>query len=424
VTLRKKLKEDFVAQCNAELKCSVCDELFIEPMSLSCGHVFCQFCINQWKKTCTAAGKQVGHQLQPVLTCPNCRQAITITPTKSIQIQNIIESLYRSNEASPEVKAERSLVIDERKGAEKKEAAKVETAAAAAALAAAPTGATTRQAQGRRTARAATARNAAQATNRLPNTAYQSVNSPSNTGQAANRHPNSTQAANRLPNTTQAANRLPNTTQAANRRPNATQAANRLPNATQAANRLPNATQATNRGPNTVSTPAAQQLPRLSGSVGSFGGIQGHQQLHIPANAALRAVNPAPNVNASIYRVVVPLNGQPVSEFVQGAVTAAGQRLRVIAPPIRSALTTIVSSATTASISHSPAPTSHVQRINILRPSPPAQTAAAVSAVTPRLATAANGRPPAPNGAQSHVTGGADNRQQPAAATGDVINID
>jgi len=108
VTSRKKVKADFMAQCNSELKCSVCDELFIEPLSLNCGHVYCQFCIDQWKSTCTAR--------KGAFTCPNCRQVITNT-TKSIHLQNLIESLYA--DASQDIKTERQQVVAERKDAEK-----------------------------------------------------------------------------------------------------------------------------------------------------------------------------------------------------------------------------------------------------------------------------------------------------------------
>lgn len=119
----KRVKTDFLTQCNSELKCSICDELFIEPLSLDCGHVYCQFCIFQWEKTC--AGKADG------LTCPNCRQKVTNT-TKALQINNLIEAIY--SEADPRLKAERQQIIQERKAdAEKAE----KEAAAAAAVAAA-----------------------------------------------------------------------------------------------------------------------------------------------------------------------------------------------------------------------------------------------------------------------------------------------
>jgi len=119
----KRMKTDFLTQCNSELKCSICDELFVEPVSLTCGHVYCQFCIWQWEKTCLS--KSAG------LTCPNCRVKVTNT-TKALQINNLIEALY--SEADAELKAERQAVIQERK--EDAERATSEAAAAAAAAAA------------------------------------------------------------------------------------------------------------------------------------------------------------------------------------------------------------------------------------------------------------------------------------------------
>ena len=51
-----------------EVKCPVCLELLKEPVSTSCGHLFCQNCIKR----------------QPIATCPTCRKRFTTTPDRGI----------------------------------------------------------------------------------------------------------------------------------------------------------------------------------------------------------------------------------------------------------------------------------------------------------------------------------------------------
>ena len=71
-------------------------------MTLNCGHVFCQFCINQWKEKCKKSG----------FTCPNCRVPIQ-NQNRSLHIENLISSLY--NDIDESIKADREKLIQERK---------------------------------------------------------------------------------------------------------------------------------------------------------------------------------------------------------------------------------------------------------------------------------------------------------------------
>ena len=62
------------------LKCKKCNLLFISPMTLNCGHTFCQFCLNQHKKA------KNGN------SCPDCKTVIT-TQTTSIVIENVVKEI-------------------------------------------------------------------------------------------------------------------------------------------------------------------------------------------------------------------------------------------------------------------------------------------------------------------------------------------
>ena len=77
--------------------------LFFQPMSLNCGHVFCEFCINQWKDKCSK---------NTAFTCPNCRQPIT-SQTRSLHLENLISSLYQDVDES--IKDEREKLVKYRK---------------------------------------------------------------------------------------------------------------------------------------------------------------------------------------------------------------------------------------------------------------------------------------------------------------------
>ena len=77
-------------------------------MSLNCGHVFCQFCINQWKEKCSKKSD---------FTCPNCREPVK-SQNRSLHLENLISSLFADVEDS--IKEERKILIQERQDEIKK----------------------------------------------------------------------------------------------------------------------------------------------------------------------------------------------------------------------------------------------------------------------------------------------------------------
>ena len=62
------------------LQCSICDEVFNNPMRLNCGHTFCYGCISDWMKR------------QAI--CPNCRVNIVESEiSRDLLAFNLIEEL-------------------------------------------------------------------------------------------------------------------------------------------------------------------------------------------------------------------------------------------------------------------------------------------------------------------------------------------
>ena len=94
---------DFLNSCKDELKCSICIELFITPVTLNCGHIFCQFCISQF---------ELEVKTNKDFNCPNCKIPIT-SQIRCRQIENLITAIYSDVDES--LSKEREALIEERK---------------------------------------------------------------------------------------------------------------------------------------------------------------------------------------------------------------------------------------------------------------------------------------------------------------------
>ncbi|XP_045485368.1 E3 ubiquitin-protein ligase rnf8 isoform X2 [Pieris rapae] len=79
-----------------ELQCSICAEIFICPVMLGCGHTFCQYCINLWKKN--------------KKDCPICRTTIKYE-SRSIVVDSFIEKILPNLSEEMKKKREESLKI-------------------------------------------------------------------------------------------------------------------------------------------------------------------------------------------------------------------------------------------------------------------------------------------------------------------------
>ncbi|XP_026523040.1 tripartite motif-containing protein 65 [Notechis scutatus] len=70
-----------------KLTCCICLEMFTIPVTVPCGHSFCEKCINShWDKE---------EQGQKICTCPECRNSFPERPklSKTVQLENLVELL-------------------------------------------------------------------------------------------------------------------------------------------------------------------------------------------------------------------------------------------------------------------------------------------------------------------------------------------
>ncbi|XP_072273464.1 E3 ubiquitin/ISG15 ligase TRIM25-like [Pyxicephalus adspersus] len=79
-----------------ELNCSICLSLYREPMSLRCGHNFCQDCIVTVLDTQEGSG---------VYSCPECREEYTERPplVKIRKLCNIVDNFRSAHQEDAEV---------------------------------------------------------------------------------------------------------------------------------------------------------------------------------------------------------------------------------------------------------------------------------------------------------------------------------
>lgn len=88
-----------------EFKCSICQELMVNATNLSCSHVFCKCCIDEW--------------LERNRRCPVCRKGIRSSSKRHhvLPIDNFLQ-LYFTKFGTSEQQAERTRLIGERRSRE------------------------------------------------------------------------------------------------------------------------------------------------------------------------------------------------------------------------------------------------------------------------------------------------------------------
>lgn len=75
-----------------DLKCCICMDLLMDPVALSCSHVFCNICITAWR---IEQAKQYGTNDLTKLICPQCRSEVN-EPMRVNVLSNIIDKLIIS----------------------------------------------------------------------------------------------------------------------------------------------------------------------------------------------------------------------------------------------------------------------------------------------------------------------------------------
>ncbi|XP_031359174.1 E3 ubiquitin-protein ligase RNF8-like [Photinus pyralis] len=87
----------FVDGAQEELLCSICTELFIKAVTLSCSHTFCKLCIDQWRKY--------------EAVCPICRSPIK-HESPTIVLDNYIDKIVETR--CEKYKHNRKIIVAER----------------------------------------------------------------------------------------------------------------------------------------------------------------------------------------------------------------------------------------------------------------------------------------------------------------------
>ena len=70
-------KKSIFDKFNEDLTCTICYEIFVHPVGLKCGHLFCNFCLIQSMKS--------------KKDCPSCREPIPEKPNKQVSVPTVLE---------------------------------------------------------------------------------------------------------------------------------------------------------------------------------------------------------------------------------------------------------------------------------------------------------------------------------------------
>ncbi|CAB1326450.1 unnamed protein product [Coregonus sp. 'balchen'] len=94
-----------VISIDEELICAICRDIFVEPVTLPCGHNYCEVCVNQLKRSAVEVeninAERGFERLCVCYTCPLCLAPCdsTLNLKKNVVLHNIIEK-YHSKRAS------------------------------------------------------------------------------------------------------------------------------------------------------------------------------------------------------------------------------------------------------------------------------------------------------------------------------------
>jgi len=94
---------------DGQLQCSICNEIYVYASVISCGHTFCEDCIEGWKKK------------QPNTTCPICRSEIIVTSPNQV-MDSFIEKFVDNFFPDDAKKARVELIADRKAKKESREA--------------------------------------------------------------------------------------------------------------------------------------------------------------------------------------------------------------------------------------------------------------------------------------------------------------
>ena len=98
---------------DGQLQCSICNEIYVYPTSINCGHSFCEDCIEGWRKKSANT------------TCPICRADVVMLSPNQV-LDGFIEK-FVDNFFPEDAKKQRAELVKERKQKKDARAAKKES---------------------------------------------------------------------------------------------------------------------------------------------------------------------------------------------------------------------------------------------------------------------------------------------------------
>nr|CAD7203235.1 unnamed protein product [Timema douglasi] len=98
IKAKQDLINNFEDVIESELQCSICNELFVNAVTLHCMHTFCEYCISKWKEKKN--------------DCPVCRSKI-VSQTRMLVLDSLIDRML--DKLSDDLKHRRQEVVEERK---------------------------------------------------------------------------------------------------------------------------------------------------------------------------------------------------------------------------------------------------------------------------------------------------------------------
>lgn len=72
----------FLSELEEDFTCPICYDIFLVPMNLHCGHVFCESCLQEW--------------FERARECPTCRDVVKGKPSRVLLLESVAEKFIKN----------------------------------------------------------------------------------------------------------------------------------------------------------------------------------------------------------------------------------------------------------------------------------------------------------------------------------------
>lgn len=95
--LNEIIHKDAQEVLESELRCAICQDIYINPMILNCSHSFCKFCVHRW--------------LSRKTVCPECRVVVSFK-AENLALRNIVNKMVQKS--SPQFQTGYTATLNQR----------------------------------------------------------------------------------------------------------------------------------------------------------------------------------------------------------------------------------------------------------------------------------------------------------------------